>query len=501
MSERVSEALLGKLSEFVASRLGLHFPRERWHDLERGALVASRESGFEDEVNRFLRELLFALNKNQNKSQMEALVSHLTVGETYFFRERRSLEALEQRIVPELIHLRGDRDRELKIWSAGCATGEEPYSIAIMLRGMLPALADWKITITATDVNTRALRRAGEGLYTGWSFRDTPEWIRSRYFQATSDRRWAIATSIKSMVTLAYLNLVEEDGTSFLNGTDEVDIIFCRNVLMYLTPDARKRVIGRFHRSLARDGWLIVGPAETSPSLYSGFASISVPEATLYRRAETELQVVVPSFSCAEEEEQPRIRLPLVVAPHEGNSRHLAIAESRPAPLSVQAPELHVWGSDEEAAVQRNVAHPCNGAVDAQALLLLARSDANQGKLTAALAWCEKAIESDKTAACAHYLHAMILQEQGSLAEAIRSLRRTVYLDPRFVLGHFALGSLALRGDRPKESERHFDNVLVLLASYGPDEVVPESEGLSAGRLRELVTVQSRQSALADRGW
>jgi len=156
MSERVPETLLGRLSEFVASCFGLHFPRERWNDLERGALAASRECGFHDEVDRFLRELLSsALNKNHDKNQLETLVSHLTVGETYFFRERRSLDALEQRIVPELIRLRRDRGRELKIWSAGCATGEEPYSIAIMLSAMLPELADWRITITATDLNTR----------------------------------------------------------------------------------------------------------------------------------------------------------------------------------------------------------------------------------------------------------------------------------------------------------------------------------------------------------
>jgi len=132
-------------------------------------------------------------------------------------------------------------------------------------------------------------------------------------------------------------------------------------------------------------------------------------------------------------------------------------------------------------------------------MLLLARVYANQGKLTTALGWCDQAIASDKMTACAHYLRATILQEQGLPEEAIRSLRRAVYVDARFALGHFALGSLALRLGDVKESEKHFENVLSLLASYGPEEIVPESEGLSARRLREIVTVHRSQEAAENR--
>jgi chemotaxis protein methyltransferase CheR len=111
----------------------------------------------------------------------------------------------------------------------------------------------------------------------------------------------------------------------------------------------------------------------------------------------------------------------------------------------------------------------------------------------------EKAIASDKMTACAHYLLATILQEQGLPEEAIGSLRRAVYVDPRFAPGHFALGSLALRQGELTESEKHFENVLVLLASYGPEEAVPESDGLSARRLREIITLQRSQIAVASR--
>jgi chemotaxis protein methyltransferase CheR len=124
-------------------------------------------------------------------------------------------------------------------------------------------------------------------------------------------------------------------------------------------------------------------------------------------------------------------------------------------------------------------------------MFLLARIYANQGKLAQALVWCNKAIAADKMTARAHYLRAAILQEQSSIPEAILALKQAVYAEPQFVLGHFALGNLALKHGRLKESEKHFENVLLLLARYEPEDIVPESEGLSAGRLREMIVTPS----------
>jgi chemotaxis protein methyltransferase CheR len=123
----------------------------------------------------------------------------------------------------------------------------------------------------------------------------------------------------------------------------------------------------------------------------------------------------------------------------------------------------------------------------AAAMLLLARAYANQGILAAALDWCDKAIAADKLAARAHYLRSTILQEQGCLPAALLALRQAVYAEPQFVLGHFTLGNLALKDGRSKESEKHFENALLLLAQCDAEEMVPESEGLSVGRLRELI--------------
>jgi chemotaxis protein methyltransferase CheR len=504
MTSKASETLLAELSAFVGSRLGLHFPRERWNDLERGARAASRECAFGDDVERFIERMLSsALTQNE----LEKLASHLTVGETYFFREKSSLEAFEQQIVPELIRARHDFGGQLRIWSAGCASGEEPYSLAIVLSRMIADLKEWKITILATDLNTRSLHKASEGIYTDWSFRDTPHWVKNTYFKAAPGGRWAISSEIKKMVTFSYLNLVEDVYPSLLNRTNAMDVILCRNVLMYFTPEAIKKVIHQFHRSLADESWLMVGPAETSQILFSEFTSVSFAGATLYRKGAIPQQMATASLAYAQDEAESAIQesgstgaseLESGTAPADNNQPPQPPDTPQAPLLYDQALQLYQAGRYEEAGLIGRALVTQN-ANDAGAMLLLARVYANQGNLTAAITWCEKAIASDKMIACAHYLRATILQEQDLPEEAIRSLRRAVYVDPRFALGHFALGSLVLRQGDLKESEKHFENVLLLLASYGPEETVPESEGLSARRLREIVTLQRSQKTAAGR--
>ena len=506
MIGKVSETLLTNLGDFVGSRLGLLFPRERWNDLERGARAASRECAFKDDVERFIERVL---SSDLTQRELETLASHLTVGETYFFREKSSLEAFERQIVPELIRMRRGFGGHLRIWSAGCATGEEPYSLAIVLSRLIADLKEWKITILATDLNTRSLQKASEGIYTDWSFRDTPHWVKSTYFKANPGGRWAISPAIKKMVTFSYLNLVEDLYPSLLNSTNAMDVILCRNVLMYFSGEAVKKVIHGFHRSLADAGWLIVSPAETSQTLFTAFTSVSFAGATLYRKGANRPQMVTAPLFHAQDEVQVGNQATSLAIPNTESTwasspdASLALPDTdRPpetlkaVPLYEQALEGYQRGCYEDAA-QIVVALLSRNENDARAMLLLARVYANQGKLTAAITWCDKAIASDKMTACAHYLRATILQEQGLPEEAVRSLRRAVYVDPRFALGHFALGSLALGRGELKESEKHFENVLLLLASYGPEETVPESEGLSARRLREIVTLQRSQKAAA----
>src|SRR3990170_706501 len=274
------DSLLSRLSDFLESQVGLHFPRERWRDLERGIAAASRESGY-SEAEVFIHWLLSA---PLTRTQIEGLASHLTVGETYFFREKRSLDILEQQILPELLRARAQTEKHLRIWSAGCCTGEEPYSIAMLLDRLIPDFEKWNLTILATDINPHFLRKAARGVYGAWSFRDTPGWIKDRYFNRRQDGRFEIQPRIRRMVTFSYLNLAEDAYPSLVNGTNAMDVILCRNVLMYFAQQRARKVVDKLQRSLVDGGWLITSPAETSTVLFSAFTAVEFPGAFLYRK-------------------------------------------------------------------------------------------------------------------------------------------------------------------------------------------------------------------------
>ena len=505
MTTSISETLLSQLSEFVAGRVGLCFPRERWADLERGIRSVVREFDSED-VESCIQWLM---SSPLTREGIELLASHLTVGETYFFREKRTFEILEEHVLPELIYSRQRNEKRLRLWSAGCATGEEPYSIAILLSKMIPALKDWNITILATDINPHFLQKASEGVYSQWSFRDAPPWIKDRYFRKTEDGRFEISPDIRKMVTFSYHNLAEDTYPSLLNNTNAMDIIFCRNVLMYFTPGRTRKVTKNLYRSLVDGGWLIASPSETSHVLFSHFVTINFPSAILYRKEgktpetvetfpyklteEPKVSFQPPLDFVTEPEPEPEVtflretREPLpdqqVGLPSEVEEPKTAESQSTPY---VEASALYERGRYAEA-VEKILRLISRNQDDSQAITLLTRAYANQGELSEALRWCEKAIAIDKLNSELYHLRATILQEQGSIDEAIISLKRALYLDQNFVLAHFTLGNLALRQGKYKESKRHFDNALILLPGYRQEEILPQSEGITVGRLSEII--------------
>lgn len=505
MAQTVSENLLFRFSEFLTVYMGLYFPKERWRDLERGIRSAAREFDFQDDVESCIRWLI---SSSLSKNQIEILAGHLAVGETYFFREKNSFEILRTEIFPDLIRSRLEKEKRLRIWSAGCCTGEEPYSIAMLLDQMIPDLRDWNITILATDINPRFIQKASEGVYGEWSFRDVPPWIKEKYFKRKKQGYFEIFPYLKKMVMFSYLNLAEDAYPSLTNNTNAMDLIFCRNVLMYFSPERVKKTIHNLYRSLLDGGWLIVSPTETSHILFSKFAAANFPGMTLYRK-DGEMPEKAEAFSSrvaggsnvffqaphvSLAEPQPGIPsscnimeiLPLDVKKPETE-------ESRPS-LFMEAQALYDQSQHREAE-GKLVLFLSQNREDATAMAFLAKVYANQGKLVEAFEWCEKALAVDRLNPGYHYLAAIILQELGRNDEAVMSLKRALYLDQDFVLAHFALGNISRKQGRFKESAKHFENTLSLLSGYQPETIVPESDGMTAGRLMETITVYRDQGA------
>jgi chemotaxis protein methyltransferase CheR len=451
--------LLSQLSELLAARMGLHFPTRCWGDLARGVAAAASSFGMPD-ADSCARWLL---STALTRGQIETLANHLTVGETYFFRDECSFEALEHHVLPPLMRECEQANRPLRIWSAGCCTGEEPYSIAMLLDRLTAPSKAWNAHILATDINPTFLRKAAEGTYAEWSFRATPAWVRERYFVQGWKSRFEMQRAIRDRVAFAYLNLADDVYPSPTNGTSEIDVIFCRNVLMYFTPQQAEKIVENFRRSLVSGGWLVVSPAETSNNLFSRFSAVGFSGATFYRKLpNTRLQDAATTFpaiaSCQEPDAWPLEGLVRDVAP---------AATRRDMPLRKECGSTPSgWEADDRAA----------------------HLHANQGRLVEAAEYCERAVAADKLNPARLYFLAAIRREQGQNDLAAQSLTRALYLDPRFVLAHFALGNICLAQSSRGEAERHFRNTLDLLHGHSSDEALPESEGLSAGRLVEIVT-------------
>jgi len=455
--DAVPDALWSRVSEFIAQHTGLDFPGERRSDLQRGLAAAAAEFGLADAAG--CAEWL--LSESLTRSQLHAVAGHLTVGETYFFRERKAFDALAEHVLPELIRRRRGSDQRLRLWSAACSTGEEPYSLAILVRQLLPDWQDWAVTILATDINERSLQRAAAGVYGEWSFRESLPEFKERYFTATSKGRFEIAPEIRDCVSFSHLNLAQDSLHLPTAGAHGMDIIFCRNVLIYFTAAHVRKLAENLHRALAEGGWLAVSPSECSQTLFSSFAAVNFPGTILYRK-------------CKAEERGPPIWLPPSNAVAEPVAPFAA-----PRPSTPYAPDRD--SDTAAAAVPPSAQKP--GATSLQT-----RALADQGLYADALASCERWIASDKVDSAAHYVHAMILQEMGERQAARGSLQRAVYLEPGFALAHFALGNLARAEAHTAQADKHFANALRLLRDWPPDALLPESDGMSAGRLVEIIT-------------
>ena len=427
-----------RVGEFIAAHIGLHFPPERRADLQRGIAAAAEAFGLRDEA----QCVEWLLSAPLTRAQLHSLATHLTVGETYFFREPKTFAALAEKVLPELIRARRDaRCLNLRFWSAACCTGEEPYSLAILLRQALPDLVNWNVSILATDINETFLRKATAGVYGEWSFRESPPWFKSRYFRRTEEGRYAILPEIRQQVTFAPLNLADDAFPASAIETGAMDIIFCRNVLMYFTLPKAQKVVQHLHHALIEGGWLIVSPSEGTQTLLAPFRPVNFPNVILYQKNGAK-----------------------------------AVAE----PTWRQIPSAPAAMIPVAATAEFPSASP-------EASLSTARELANDGRLSKALAICERCITADKLDPAGHYLRAVILQELGNRDEARHSLQRAIYLCPGFVLAHFALGNLAREADRSREADKHFANALHWLDRNPPDDMVPESDGLTVARLREMI--------------
>lgn len=472
--------------------MGLHFPRERHPELAQKMTALAKAAGYHD----LQAYLLFLMSPPLCEERMKLLAGALTIGETYFLRDPKSYRVFEEELLPGLISASRRTGRNIRIWSAGCSSGEEPYSIAILLSRALPDLADWKVTLVASDINEQALERARSGIYGKWSFRNAPPWL-MEYFTREPDGKYRIVPRIREMVRFVPLNLADpvEESLSLTGG---MDVIFCRNVMLYFHAALIEKTMARFRACLKDGGWLFVAPTEVNHQSVSGFTCRHYDGALVLEKKPQPLTAVRPPgpaplqpASSAGAVAQnaptpPRLAGPTLTkqpeaAPENGRDQGLEAAQA-----------LYHGGQYEQAALAA-LERP-GSDMHPEQLALAARAWANIGRYAQARDCCEKALALDRLNAQNHYLLAIILEHQGDGGGAESSLKRALYVDHDHLLAYVALGNLLRQRGAPREAEQSFANALRLLRRRDPHEVLADAEGMTAGRLMQLLQEMTGQN-------
>lgn len=232
-----------------------------------------------------LREYFECLTIRPNRqAEMIALLNEITIGETCFFRNQPQLDALRQIVIPKVMEAKANLPlRCLRIWSAGCSTGEEPYTLSMLLHEEAQdRLKDWTIEILATDLNERSLAHAKNAIYGTYSTRNLTPYYRHKYF-APAAEQLQVQPAVRSCITFSRLNLSDDTQLAFMKG---LDLVFCCNVLIYFDLVSKRRVIQNFYNSLLPHGYLFLGHSESLYGVSDEFRLVHLPGSTAYIKGE-----------------------------------------------------------------------------------------------------------------------------------------------------------------------------------------------------------------------
>jgi chemotaxis protein methyltransferase CheR len=381
-------------------------------------------------------------------AEMDALIAQLTIGETYFFRDEEQFAAIRDVVLPDILR-RKRTTRQLLIWSAGCATGAEPYSLAILLeREFRYQVAGWHIGIHATDLNRSFLAQAAEGKFRAGALRCTSDRMKRECF-SQEGLTWTIHPRYKQWVSFHYLNLMESEDQASFPWRSDFDLILCRNVMIYFAREVNGRLIGQFHRALGEGGWLVLGASEYSLENLKIFRTVNATGARMFQK--------IPALSA------PGVTPP-TGGPMEAPQR---------CPAAAPAPRAQLL---TEPAPSGLVPADLDGL----------RHLADRGDWQAAAAYGQRLLGQHAWNAETHFYHALIYEKLGILNEPERSLRRAIYLDRNFAMAHYHLGLALQRGGQTGAAARSFGNVLKVLAAMPDLAIITAAPGVTATGLKEL---------------
>ena len=528
--------LLEQFKKIISDKTGLHVPDQDSKKLS--DLIALRRkshnlSGVEEYYH------LLAGSGGQSRDEWREIMLYLTTGESYFFRDKGHFFLLRNIVLPDLIKSR-EKEHALRIWSAGCSTGEEPYSVAILLDMLLPDLKAWDISIIGTDINEDALKKAERGIYTQWSFRTVDKEIQRKYFSRHHKDEWEIDGRIKKMVKFRQGNLMEDDFPSQASGISTMDSIVCRNVFIYFKSESVSAVLAKFTRTLNPGGYLITGHGELFGQDHFNLNQIMLPEAVIYKKVAGSGKTVhefrkeikdartketkpihtlspisglntknfiskTPSPLPSPSRGEGYNTTPLLRGGDEGEGDVCGFTNDRISKSTKENPKKQMEGLIESG--RHSAAHKKAGKVlnvcseDYEMHFMTAQSCANFGDYEKAENSCRKAIQIHPTSAGPYFLLAQIVEAKGCDEAAKDFLKNALYLDPAFIAAYIELGGLYEKGNDLRRANKSRSTAIELLRSLPSQEHI-KPYNMTAGELLgyvENLTIDQRPKTIDHR--
>lgn len=495
----------------------------------------------------------------ESQSEWRELALLLTTNESYFMRDKGQFSLLEKVIFPELIankrklHETLGIKPTLRIWSAGCSTGEEPYSLLIILKQLIPDWEKWNILVLGTDINQEVIEKAQRGIYSLWSFRLVDPELQRRYFDR-GKIDWKIDRNLRKLVSFSCVNLVTDNFPNIYTDINNMDLILCRNVFVYFENQYISQVLKKFAKTLRPGGYLMTGHAEVHNHVMHDFQPKVFPESVVYQAKNVleeepgKIESWIASASKAKsafgesgkgggvgnDSGQLLPKRTLLVSFANGNLADIGSLLTADTGLVNTLGTPYVKG--DLARKGEALSHPIveknslktylmlileakkclknkdyTEAIDKakQALslqsqtfdadYLLARIYANLGKYSQAIEHCKRASKADVMSVFPYYLQAHIAEEQGDLEKAKLLLKKTIYLCPYFVLAYLEIGNIYHKEGKLNIAIKMYNSSCDLLKKLPPNTLIDQEGKMTASQVlmdvkKKLVKLYSQQN-------
>ncbi|MEG3924562.1 MULTISPECIES: CheR family methyltransferase [unclassified Microcoleus] len=493
----------------------------------------------------------------ESKNEWTELVLLLTTIESYFMRDKGQFALLNRVIFPELIeqkrklHQTLGKQPTLRIWSAGCSTGEEPYSLAIVLKQLIPDWEEWKILILGTDINEKVIKKAPQGVYSHWSFRLVEPQIQKEYFHQR-ENDWEINLELRQSVNFSCVNLITDEFPNIYQNLYNIDLILCRNVFVYFEHKYISLVLKKFSNTLRPGGYLMTGHAEVYGQIMNEFEPKIFPESVVYQRRdavpeeggqiESRVATVGEANSAFREfpkadpvgddsgelltwetmppsvttnsnfPEMPpvlKISNPLGARSQEDGLAGKAVSVSQTIIAENgqnKTPQMLILEA-KKSFKNKNYAEALNKAQEAidlqghnfEAYYLMAQVQANSGNYSQAIEYCNRARKVDPGSVFTDYLQAQIAEEQGQLETAKNLLKRTIYMCPSFVSAYIELGNIYNKEGQVKRALKMYNSSCEILKALPPHTPIDSQGKMTASQVlmnvkKKLLKLYSKET-------